>query len=111
MLQAERNRTVHVFGKGQRRVKRSLKAHIAFLERELRITDTELGERIEASPAWRERDELLQSVLGVGRVVSRTLFDLPELGRLSCRVIAKLGGVASLGRDSDIMRGRRFVQG
>jgi transposase len=51
MLQAERNRAGQVFGKGQRVVKKSLKAHIAYLERELRITDTELGERIEASPA------------------------------------------------------------
>lgn len=50
-------------------------------ERELRITDMELGERIEASPAWRERDELLQNVPGVGPVPSRPLLtDLPELG-------------------------------
>ena len=112
MLQAERNRTGQVFGKGQRMVKKSLKAHIAYLERELRITDTELCERIEASPAWRERDELLQSVPGVGPVLSRTLLaDLPELGRLSRREIAKLVGVAPLSRDSGTMRGRRFVQG
>jgi transposase len=112
MLQAERNRTGQVFGKGQRVVKKSLKAHIAYLERELRITDTALGERIEASPAWRERDELLQSVPGVGPVLSRTLLaDLPELGHLSRREIAKLVGVAPLSRDSGTMRGRRFVQG
>lgn len=112
MLQAERNRTGQVFGKGQRVVKKSLRTHIAYLERELRITDTELGERIEASPAWRERDELLQSVPGVGPVLSRTLLaDLPELGRLSRREIAKLVGVAPLSRDSGTMRGRRFVQG
>lgn len=112
MLQAERNRAGQVFGKGQRLVKKSLKAHIAFLERELRITDTDLGEMIKASPVWREKDELLQSVPGVGPVLSRTLLaDLPELGRLSRREIAKLVGVAPLSRDSGTMRGRRFVQG
>lgn len=112
MLQAERNRTGQVFGKGKRLVKKSLKAHIAYLERELRITDTDLGAMIQASPAWRERDELLQSVPGVGPVLSRTLLaDLPELGRLSRREIAKLVGVAPLSRDSGTMRGRRFVQG
>ncbi|CAN5894799.1 IS110 family transposase [soil metagenome] len=112
MLQAERNRTGQVFGKGKRLVKKSLKSHIAYLERELRMTDTDLGEMIKASPIWRERDELLQSVPGVGPVLSRTLLaDLPELGRLSRREIAKLVGVAPLSRDSGTMRGRRFVQG
>ena len=112
MLQAERNRTGQVFGKGKRLVKKSLKSHIAYLERELRMTDTDLGEMIKASPLWRDRDELLQSVPGVGPVLSRTLLaDLPELGRLSRREIAKLVGVAPLSRDSGTMRGRRFVQG
>jgi transposase len=112
ILQAERTRTGQVFGKGKRLVKKSLKAHISYLERELRMTDTDLGDMIKASPVWRERDELLQSVPGVGPVLSRTpLADLPELGRLSRREIAKLVGVAPLSRDSGTMRGRRFVQG
>ena len=112
MLQAERNRVGQVFGKGQRLVRKSLQTHIAFLERELRMTDTDLGEMVKASPVWRERDELLQSVPGVGPVLSRTLLaDLPELGRLSRREIAELVGVAPLSRDSGTMRGRRFVQG
>jgi transposase len=112
MLQAERNRTGQVFGKGKRIVKKSLKNHISYLERELRMTDTDLGAVIKASPVWRERDELLRSVPGVGPVLSRTLLaDLPELGRLSRREIAKLVGVAPLSRDSGTMRGRRFVQG
>ena len=112
MLQAERNRLGQVFGRGKLPVKKSLKGHIAFLERELRITDTDLGEMIRESPVWRERDDLLQSVPGVGPIMSRTLLaDLPELGRLSRRAIAKLVGVAPLSRDSGTMRGRGFVQG
>jgi transposase len=112
MLQAERNRLGQVFGRGKRPVKQSLKGHIAFLERQLRIADTDLGTMVRASPAWRERDDLLQSVPGVGPVLSLTLLaDLPELGRLSRREIAKLVGVAPLSRDSGTLRGRRFVQG
>jgi transposase len=112
MLQAERNRVGQVFGKGKRLVRKSLKTHIAFLERELRMTDTDVGEMVKNSPVWRERDELVQSVPGVGPVLSRTLLaDLPELGRLSRREIAKLVGIAPLSRDSGTMRGRRFVQG
>lgn len=112
MLQAERNRVGQVFGTGKKQVRKSLKAHITFLERELRSTDTDLGEMVRQRPVWRERDELLRSVPGVGPVLSRTLLaDLPELGRLSRRAIAKLVGVAPLSRDSGTMRGRRFVQG
>lgn len=112
MLQAERNRLGQVFGQGKRPVRKSLKAHITYLERELRMTDTGLGEMVRRSPAWRERDDLLQSVPGVGRVVSFTLLaELPELGRLSRRAIAKLVGIAPLSRDSGTLRGRRFVQG
>ena len=112
MLQAERNRVGQVFGTGKKQVRKSLKSHITFLERELRTTDTELGEMVRQSPVWRERDELLRSVPGVGLVLSRTLLaDLPELGRLSRRAVAKLVGVAPLSRDSGTMRGRRFVQG
>ena len=112
MLQAEKNRLGQVFGRGKRPVKKSLKSHIIFLERELRIADTDLGAMVRNSPAWRERDDLLQSVPGVGRVLSLTLLaDLPELGRLSRRQIAKLVGVAPLSRDSGTLRGRRFVHG
>ena len=112
MLQAERNRLGQVFGRGHARVRKSLKAHIAYLERELRIADTDLEAMVRQSPAWRERDDLLQSVPGVGPVLSRTLLaDLPELGRLSRREIAKLVGIAPLSRDSGTLRGRRFVQG
>lgn len=112
MLQAERNRAGQVFGAANRLVKKSLKAHIAYLERELRITDTDLGAMVRQSPVWRERDDLLRSVPGVGPVTALTLLaELPELGRLTRREIAKLVGVAPLSRDSGTMRGRRFVQG
>jgi len=93
-------------------VRKSLTAHIAYLERELRLTDTDLGDLVKQSPVWRERDALLRSVPGVGPVLSRTLLgDLLELGRLSRREMAKLVAVAPLRRDSGTLRGRRVVQG
>lgn len=112
MLQSEKNRLGQVFGRGHARVKKSLKTHISYLERELKMADNDLGTMVRQSPAWRERDDLLQSVPGVGPVLSRTLLaDLPELGRLSRREIAKLVGVAPLSRDSGTLRGRRFIHG
>ena len=112
MLTAERNRLGQVAGRGRRPVKKSLKAHIAFLERELRVADTDLGAMVRASPAWREKDDLLRSVPGVGPVLSLTLLaELPELGRLSRREVAKPAGVAPLARDSGTLRGHRYVHG
>ncbi|HET7612706.1 MAG TPA: IS110 family transposase, partial [Steroidobacteraceae bacterium] len=111
MLTSERNRLGQVSGRGAKVVKKSLKSHIAYLERELRVSDTELSEMIRSSALWRERDDLLQSVPGVGRVVSLTLLaELPELGRLNRKEIAKLVG-APLARDSGSMRGKRIVYG
>lgn len=112
MLGAERNRLGQVFGSGKKPVKKSLAAHIAFLERELTRADTELDAAIRRSPVWHAQDDLVRSVPGAGPVLSRTLIaDLPELGRLSRREIAKLAGIAPLSRDSGTLRGRRFVQG
>jgi len=112
MLSAERNRLGQTLGRGTKLVKKSLKSHITYLERELRVSDTELAEMIRSSALWRERDDLLQSVPGVGRVVSLTLLaELPELGRLNRKEIAKLVGVAPLARDSGTMRGKRMIYG
>jgi transposase len=112
MLSAERNRLGQTLGSKTKLVKKSLKSHIIYLERELRVSDTELADMIRSSALWRERDDLLQSVPGVGRVVSLTLLaELPELGRLNRKEIAKLVGVAPLARDSGTMRGKRVVYG
>lgn len=116
MLQAEKNRLGQLLifpGKEHKQqVRKSIKKHIAFLEKELRMAETDLGDAVRKSPVWREKDDLLQSVPGVGQVLSFTLLaDLPELGRLSRREIAKLVGVAPLSRDSGTLRGHRFIQG
>ena len=64
------------------------------------------------SPLWREREDLLSSVPGVGPVLCATLIaGLPELGRLNRREIAALVGVAPYPHDSGTMRGRRTVWG
>ena len=110
MLQAERNRLGQATGAHARPVRQSLTQHVAYLERELRVTDSELERRVRESPAWREHEDLLRSVPGVGRVTALTLIgELPELGRLTRQQIAKLVGVAPMARDSGTLRGRRTV--
>ncbi len=112
MRTAELNRLSQATGRARRLVRKSLAQHLAYLERELRITDTELHDRIRQSPVWRARDDLLQSVPGIGPTVAQTLLAaLPELGHLDRRAIAKLVGVAPLNRDSGTWRGRRSTHG
>jgi transposase len=94
------------------KVRRDLEAHLQWLDRHIAEVDKELGDRIRSSPIWREKDELLRSVPGIGPVVSRTLLAaLPELGRLDRRRIAALVGLAPMADDSGQHRGARRIQG
>ena len=75
-------------------------------------TDRDLAHAIRESPVWREKDDLLQSVPGIGPVGTSTLLaNLPELGTLTGKQIAALVGVAPLNRDSGTWRGKRTVWG
>jgi transposase len=109
MLTAEKNRLGAATTKP---VRKRLQAHVRWLEKELSRTDRDLEEAISKSPTWRENEELLRSVPGVGPVLARTLLaELPELGSLPPKQLAALVGVAPLNRDSGAFRGRRAVWG
>jgi len=89
-----------------------VEAHIAWLRQERDDLDRGRRRQVRQSPAWREDDDLLQSVPGVGPVLATTLIaDLPELGRLERKQIAALVGVAPLNCESGILRGRRIIWG
>jgi transposase len=93
-------------------VRRQLREHIAWLQRRLKALDDDLGRILRESPVWREHEDLLKSVPGVGPVVTMTLVaELPELGSLTRRQIAALAGVAPFNRDSGHWRGKRSVWG
>ena len=108
MLTAEKNR----LASAHTPVRTSLRTHITWLERELAHTDRDLAAAIHESPVWREKDELLRSVPGVGPVLTTTLLaTVPELGTLTGKQMAALVGVAPLSRDSGTLRGKRTVWG
>jgi transposase len=108
MLTAEKNR----LASARLVVRKPLRAHITWLERALDQADTNLAEAIRQSPVWREKEELLRSVPGIGPVLTTTLLaNLPELGTLTHKQIAALVGVAPLNRDSGTLRGKRTVWG
>lgn len=108
MLTAEKNR-LHTAPKA---IKGDIQTNIAWLGQRLVNLEGDLTRRIKDSPMWREKEELLRGVPGVGPVLSATLLtELPELGTLNRRKIAALVGVAPLNRDSGTLRGRRTVWG
>jgi transposase len=88
MLVAERQRAKRA---SLPRVKRSLARLIAAREKELTEIDQDIDTEVRGSPAWREAEDLLASVPGVGSVTARTLLaECPELGRLDRRQVAAL---------------------
>ena len=93
-------------------VRPRIEAHIAWLEQELEDLDEGLRQTLRRSPVWREKDDLLRTVPGVGEQLSLTLLAyLPELGTLDrCQIVA-LVGVAPFNRDSGTLRGKRAVWG
>jgi transposase len=108
MKVSEQNRLSIAHG----RMRKGIRTHIEWLERQIRIIESHLDDRIRKSPIWREKDNLLQSVPGVGPTIARALLaDLPELGTLTRRQIAALAGLAPFNRDSGTMRGRRCIWG
>ena len=106
MLVAERNRLIRSIPS----VRSSIQAHIAWLEQEFKDLDDGLRQTLRRSPVWREKDDLLGLIPGVGEQLSLSLLAyLPELGTLNRKQIAALVGVAPINRDSGTMRGRRAV--
>ena len=108
MLVSEKNRLGTAIGAVSPRIE----AHIAWLEQELSDLDKGLRQTLRRSPVWREKDDLLRTVPGVGPQLSLTLLaHLPELGTLDRKQIAALVGVAPYNRDSGTLRRKRAVWG
>lgn len=105
MLLAERQRLGRI---DDVELRRAAQRHIAFLQRELSVLDERIGEQLRARPELAP----LRSLRGAGPVLQATLAcELPELGQLDGKAVAKLVGVAPLARDSGQWRGRRIVWG
>jgi transposase len=108
MIGAERQREK----RAPARVRRSIARLVKALEKELASLDGDIDDAVRGSPAWRDKEELLASVPGVGKTVARTLIaELPELGTLDRRQVAALVGLAPFTRQSGQWRGKSFIGG
>lgn len=108
MIGAERQREKRASARTRKSIARLTRA----LEKELATLDRDIDDSVRRSPLWRETEDLLKTVPGIGDVTARTLLaELPELGRLDRRQIAALAGLAPWTRQSGQWRGRSFIGG
>ena len=108
MIGAENNRLEMT----SKPVRKTIHAHIRFLEQTLGQINKDLDRAIEQSPIWKQNEELLRSAKGIGPVTSRTLLaELPEIGTLDRKQISALVGLAPFNRDSGSLKGRRSIWG
>lgn len=109
MMQAERQREKRATVK---RLKKSLARLIAALEKELSELDRDIDDTVRGSPVWREKEDLMASVPGVGPQTARTLIaELPELGSLDRKTVASLAGLAPYTRQSGRWKGKSMIAG
>jgi transposase len=109
MIAAEKQREQRAFN---RHLRKSIARLIAALEKELASIDSQLDELILSSAVWREKEDLLASVPGVGIKTARTLIaELPELGTIGRRRAASLVGVAPFTRQSGVWKGKSMIGG
>lgn len=109
MMVAEQNRLKSVH---HQRVKKSITATISWLKSQIEDTDKDISDSISNNDIWRDKEEILTSVKGVGPVLSASLLCLlPELGTLCRKKISALVGVCPYNRDSGFYRGKRRISG
>jgi transposase len=109
MIQAERQRQKRTAIK---RLKKSIARVLAVLEKELNELDADIDDSVRGSAIWREKEDLLASVPGIGPIIARTLIaELPELGMLDRKQIASLAGLAPYTRQSGRWKGKSMIGG
>ena len=109
MIVAERQRQKRL---REKRLQKSIARLLAALQKELSALESDIDDAVRGSPAWREKEDLLSSVPGIGKTIARTLLaELPELGCLDRRKVAALVGLAPWTRQSGQWKGKSFIGG
>jgi transposase len=93
-------------------VLRGVEEMLALIARQIRELEREITERIDGDPLWRTLDETFRTIKGVAdRTVARLMAELPEIGTLSGKAVAKLVGLAPIANDSGRRTGKRPIRG
>ena len=94
------------------KILKSIDRHIGYLEDQILDLEQRMDRIIESSAAFQARNEILQTITGIGPQIARTLIaHLPELGRYNRQTIAALVGLAPFNDDSGTHSGPRHIRG
>jgi transposase len=108
MQVAEKNRLT----RASKAVQQDIKAHIEEMQKRIETLNEQIQVLAHQQRDWQRKDEILQSVKGIGKVTAALcLAELPELGTLSEKQIARLVGVAPINHDSGKHTGKRIIAG
>jgi transposase len=114
MLAAEKNHghAAKVGRVDSTRVKKSIDRLVAHLEQQIAALEKRMDDIVENSETFRAKNEILQSITGIGPQVSRTLLvQLPELGQRTRQGISALVGVAPYQDQSGKKDAPRHIRG
>jgi transposase len=108
MRTAEKNRSSRARGKALA----NIQAHLEYLEQTIKEVNQEIEQLNQNNQSSIDKINLVKTVPGIGSVISTTLVaDLPELGQLTAKQIARLVGVAPINHDSGQHQGKRRISG
>ena len=90
---------------------RSIQTVVRCLEKQLLALEADIHKLLQHDEKFQAAVKVLTSCKGIGKVTAAVLVaELPELGHVSRRQIAKLVGVAPINRDSGTHRGKKNYQ-
>lgn len=90
----------------------SFQAILMTIAAQIRALEANIAAAIQTDPIWVALDRAFRSIKGVAdRTVARIMAEMPEIGTLSNKAVAKLAGLAPIARDSGKQAGKRAVRG
>ena len=85
---------------------------LTVINNQLTKIDNKMAKLIEQCDEYKVKNDIIQSVPGVGNVVAFSLLsNMPELGYISNKEAAALVGVAPINRESGTFKGKRMIRG
>lgn len=90
----------------------SIKPILTALKNQITKVENRIEKLIETCPDYQAKNEILQSVPGIGKIAAASLIsNVPELGYITNKQAASLIGVAPITRESGSFKGKRMING
>jgi len=85
---------------------------LTVIRRQIKTFEGLIAELLGSDPLWRALDAAFREIKGVAdRTVARLAAEMPEIGTVSNKAIAKLAGLAPIAKDSGKRQSKRSIRG